>query len=346
MPALANVHIDRGLTNISIAYRNSEYVADRVFVPLPVDKRSDKYFVYDREFTLRSSGFDAKGRLNSLVRPKAEADETDYAMSNSPFYCERYAKRHLVTDAERKIADSPIAPDVDATIHVTEKLMLDNEAQVAAIACNTTYYATANKVLLTTGGTGTSWAQYASANSKPLSDIKNGKVQVRKSIIKEPNAALYTVDTAQTLADHPDIKDLVKYTHQDALTSSGLPKVLRGLTTEEAAQQQLTSAEGAAQVTGNVWQDQNSTNICLIFYRSASAGPREIHFGRTFDAPDDTTDVRGVGIRRYRWEPKAGEYIEGSFTRDWRFIATDGSTNGWMAGGLAIGAYLISGATL
>jgi len=346
MPQLASLHIDRGLTNISIAYTNPDYVADMVFPPLPVDKRSDKYFVYDREFALRGSGFDANGRPNSLVRPGAEADETDYPLSNAPFYAERYAKRFLVTDASRKIADSPLAPDVDATIHVTEKLYIDNEAMVARLSCNTSYYASANKVLLTTGANGTSWASYASANSKPLSDIKNGKVQVRKSIIKEPNSAIYTVDTAQTLADHPDIKDLVKYTHQDALTSSGLPKVMRGLTTVEAAQQYLTSPEGAAQVTGNIWTDQNGLNICLIYYKSNSVAPRSIHFGRTFDAPDDTTDARGVSIRRYRWEPKAGEYIEGSFTRDWRFIATDGSTNGWMSGGLAIGGYLISGTTL
>ena len=251
-----------------------------------------------------------------------------------------------MTDAERKIADNPLQPDIDGTVSVTESLMLDNETMVASVACKSTNYAAANKVLLTGGANGTSWGSYTSANSKPLSNIRDGKIAVRKGIIREPNNGLYSLDTAQTLADHPDIKDLVKYTHMDALTSSGLPKVLRGLTTIEGAQQVVTSAEGAATtVTGNVWQDENATNVCLIYYASASVAPRSVHFGRTFDCPDDTNEARGVSIRRYRDEPLAGEWIEGAMTRDWRFVSVDGSTNGYKSAGYAIGGYLISGAT-
>lgn len=346
MPQLSQIHIDRGLTNISVAYTNEDYVADRVFPTLPVEKRSDKYFVYDRAAFLRSSGLDANGKPKSLVRPKTEAREIDYSLSNQPFYCERYAAKELVTDAERQIADQPLQPDIDATVAVTESLYLDNEVMVSSVACNSTYYAAANKVLLTTGANGTSWASYTSANSHPLTDIRNGKVAVRKGIIKEPNNGLYTLDTAQTLADHPDIKDLVKYTHMDALTSSGLPKVLRGLVTIEAAQQFVTSPEGApVTTTGNVWQDQNGTNVCLVYYASPSIAPRSVHFGRTFDAPDDTNKARGVSVRKYRWEILSGEYVEGAMTRDWRFVSTDGSTNGFGANGYALGGYLISGAT-
>lgn len=339
MPTLPSLHIDTALTNVSLAYINEEFVADQVMPPLPVDKRSDKYFVYDKTAFLKSSGLDANGKPRSLRRPKTEANEVDFPLSTSPYYAEEYAQSQLVTDAERRIADSPLNPDIDATVSLTELLKLDNETAAAYIACKTGNYPAAHKVLLTTGATGTSWAQYASANSKPLSDIKNGKVQVKKDILREPNAAIYTVDTAQTLADHPDIKDLVKYTHMDALTTSGLPKVLRGLQTIEAATQKITSAEGAAVTSGNVWTDENGTNICLIYYKSTDVAPRSIHFGRTFEAPDDTTGVRGFAVRRYRWDRKKGWYVEVSFTRDWRLMAVDGN-------GLAIGGYLISGATL
>lgn len=340
MPALPAVHIDVALTNLSIAYMNETFVADVVMPPLPVDKRSNKYFVYDKEAFLRGTSLDANGRPASLRTHKAEANEIDYTLSTDPYYCEEYSHKTLVADEDDQYADSPLQPDIDATMVVTERLKIDNEVMTSQVACKTTNFPSSNKVLLTTGGTGTSWAQYASANSKPLTDIKNGKVAVRKGIMREPNNALYTVDTAQTLADHPDIKDLVKYTHPDALSSSGLPKVLRGLVTTEAATQKATSAEGAATfASGNVWADENGTNICLIFYRSQDTGPRSIHFGRTFDAPDSTTKVRGISIRRYRWEPKKGEYIEGAMKRDWKIIAKDGN-------GKALGGYLVSGTTL
>jgi len=73
MPQLSSLHIDRGLTNLSVAYTNEDYVADRVFPGLPVDKRSNKYFVYDRTAFLRSSGIDANGLPKSLARPKTPA---------------------------------------------------------------------------------------------------------------------------------------------------------------------------------------------------------------------------------------------------------------------------------
>lgn len=339
MPAVSSVHIDRALTNLSIAYMNDTFVADMVFPPLPVQKDSDKYFVYDREAFLRGSGFDALGKLKSLRRPRTEAVEDEYTLSNNPYFCEEYARRQLVTDKEQVMADAPLQPRMDATNVVTERLKIDNESAVAKVACTTTNYPTAGKVTLTTGGSGTSWASYTSTSSLPLSNIRDGKIQVRKSILREPNKALYTVDSAQTLADHPDIKELVKYVHADALSSSGLPKVLRGLETIEGSAQQATSAEGAATLTtGNIWADENSTAVCLIFYTAPNDGPRTVHLGRTFDAKDATTGEVGITIRRYRDEPKKGEWVEGSMTRDWRHVALDGSSK-------ALAGYLISATT-
>lgn len=344
MPALSSVHIDRALTNFSVAYINEGYVAEMVMPPLPVEKRSDKYFVYDRDTFLRGTALDANGLPRSLRRPRTEAAEVEYNLSTDTFYCEEYAHKALVTDEEVTEADNPLQPDLDATTVVTERLKLDNEIMTAKLACNSAGYAAANKVLLTTGGSGTSWASYASANSLPLSDIKNGKVQVKKGVLREANRMLVTMDTGLTLADHPDIKELVKYVSQDALTTSGLPKVVRGLMVIEGGAQKATSAEGVATVTsGNVWVDENSTNIALIFHHGGDVGPRSIHFGRAFEAKNaGMGNARGFAIRRYRDNPKKGEWIEGCMTRDWKFIAKD--VNG--ANGKPIGGYLISGATL
>ena len=44
-PGVHDVHIDGPLGNISIAYKNTQYLADQVFPVVPVAKQSDKYFV-------------------------------------------------------------------------------------------------------------------------------------------------------------------------------------------------------------------------------------------------------------------------------------------------------------
>lgn len=338
MPAVGQVHIDQALTAISVQYRNSVYVADSVFPIAPVGKRSDKYFLYRREDFLSASPLGASGVPLSLRRPGAEAAEVDYAVSTATYFAEEYAYRGIVTDAEAAASDNPLQPDTDQTIQLTERLMLDNEVMVAAIAGKRANYPAAHKAALTGGGSGTSWAQYASANSNPLNDIKNGKVAVIKAIGREANAMVLTVDAARTLADAPQIRDLVKYTHADALTTSGLPKVVRGLTVLEGAAQRNTAAEGAAYTGGNVWQADDGTAMALIFHRQVTPSLRSVSFGYTFEAPDDATGTRGFSVRRWRDEKRKGTLIECAFLRDWRLIAVD-------ANGLAIGGYLLTNVT-
>jgi len=338
MPAVAQVHIDQALTQISVMYRNQTYVADQVFPVVPAAKRSDKYFLYRKEDFLSPSPASGSGALASLRRPGTEAAEIDFSVSTATYFAEEYSYRGLVTDAEAAAADNPLQPDTDPTVQLTERLMLDNEISVAAIACKRASYATGNKVALTGGGTGTSWAQYASVNSKPFTDIKNGKLAVIKGVAREANTLLLSVDTARVLADHPEVKELVKYVHQDALTMSGLPKVLRGMTVIEGAAQKNTAAEGAAYSGANVWQADDATSLALLFYRNPNPTPRSVSLGYTFEAPDDATGARGYAVRRWREEKRKGTMIEVSFLRDWRLIAVDGS-------GLALGGYLITNAT-
>jgi hypothetical protein len=209
---------------------------------------------------------------------------------------------------------------------------------VAGAACRRANYPAAGKVALTGGGTGTSWGQYGSANSVPLTDIRNGKLQVVKSIAREANCLLLGVDTARVLAEHPTLKELVKYVHQDALTGSGLPRVLRGLTVIEGSAQRNSAAEGAVFSGSNVWAADDGTSVALVFYRNPYPTVRSVSLGYTFEAPDDATGQRGVAVRRWREEKRKGTMLEASFLRDWQLVAVDGS-------GLAMGGYLISNCT-
>lgn len=338
MPAISQIHIDQALTNISVMYRNGSYVAEEVFPILPVSKRSNKYFLYKKEDFLWPSPTGAGGTLASLRRPGTEAAELDYSLSAQNYYAEEYAYRGFVSDAEAAAADNPLQPDMDQTIQLTERLMLDNEIAVANMAGKRANYPASNKAALTTGGTGTSWASYSSANSVPFTDIKNGKLAVIKGIAREPNRMLLSVDAARTLADHPSVKDLVKYTHQDALTISGLPKVMRGLVVIEGAVQKNTAAEGAAYAGGNLWQADDGSSLALIYYRPDAPSLRTVSLGYTFEAPDDATGARGIAVRRWREEKRKGSMIEAAFLRDWRFIAVDGS-------GLSLGGYLLTSVT-
>ena len=49
-PGRGDVHVNRPLTNISVAYmqRMENFISARVFPNISVDKKSDQYFTYDR----------------------------------------------------------------------------------------------------------------------------------------------------------------------------------------------------------------------------------------------------------------------------------------------------------
>ena len=49
-PTMGQSHVDAVLTNISVAYAQQagNFIADKVFPTVPVDKKSDKYFTYTK----------------------------------------------------------------------------------------------------------------------------------------------------------------------------------------------------------------------------------------------------------------------------------------------------------
>lgn len=343
MPSLPSIQVDPLLTNVSVAYMNEEFVAGQVFPSLPVGPRTGKYYVYEKEAFLRSNGLHSDGKSKTVRRPSTTAKEITFELSKDTYSAERRSLASPVSDDSMVEAieqgGGVIAPQIDATMVVTERMSIDLEREAAALGAASTSFPSSNKELLTTGGSGTSWASYTSTASDPFKQIRNGKLGVRKGILREPNQMLLSIDAAVTLADHPLVKELVKYTNPEALTQSGLPRVVRGLNIIEGAGQYVNSAEGATTTTSNIWVDENGTQIALIFYRSSNLGTRSVHFGRTFDAPDATTKARGFSVRTYRDEPRASLMVEGNRTYDLKLIARDSSSK-------SLGGYLVSGTTL
>lgn len=334
MPDISTVHIDRALTNLSVAYRNPDFVADMVAPILPVDKRSDKWFVYAPESFLRGSAVDANGLALSIRRPTAEAAEVDYTLSTSSFYCEEYAQSHLVPYENVQAADQPLQPFIDATEMLTDRVMLDNEIAVATAAMKAGNYGSSHKVTLTTGGSGTSWASYTSTSSLPFSNFSTAKNAVRADIMRVPNKMLLNYQVAEVLSGHPAYTDRFKYTSSEIATKSGLVPVVRGMEIVEGAAIKATNAEGATFSSGDVWVDSGGNAAALIYYSSQQVGPKSMHFMRTFEAPDPVVGARGFITARYELPSRKAAKVQVSTVRDYKGIALDASSK-------FIGGYLI-----
>jgi hypothetical protein len=120
-PTRGDVHVNRPLTNISVAFLQdqSRFIADKVFPSVPVMKKSDLYFTYPKEQWFRT---DAQKRA-----PSTESAGSGYGITTASYSCEPYALHKDVDDQIRANADSPINLDAEATEFVTRQLMLKRE---------------------------------------------------------------------------------------------------------------------------------------------------------------------------------------------------------------------------
>lgn len=212
MPTRQQIHIDRALTNMSVAYMQdaSVFVADQVFPQVPVQKQSDLYFVYRKEdfFTdeaqERASGTESAGG--------------DYNIDQAPpYYCRIYAFHKDVTEQERVNADTPIRPDEDATEFVSHKLLLKREVLWAQQYFQPSIWATEYEGVAAnpTAGQTVKWNLPA---SNPIQTIRNARTRVMEETGYLPNVLVLSPYAYNALCDHEDILDRIKYTQKGMVT--------------------------------------------------------------------------------------------------------------------------------
>jgi len=301
MPWAPDVHIDQALTTLSISYKNESLIYDRVLPAIPVDKRSDLYFIYGRE---------QFRKLDDLVRPGSVSPEWERTISRDSYNCERHAQKQLITDAERRLSDNPLQPDADTTEFLTDRVMNQREFNTISLVTDSTQVPNN----LTLSGT-SQWSDYV--NSAPLTNIKNGRLIARFGALREANMMTMSLDVALGLADHPSVKDLIKYTSPGNISSSGLPNVIRGLQVNVAGAYIDTSNPGQTPSFATVW----GKNALIHYTNPAPGGLKTITFGASFEAPDDTTGVRGFSMMKWRDEARHGDYVECANTYTLKLIA-------------------------
>jgi len=230
-PTVRDVHIDQPLTNISIAYRNDKYIADQIFPIVPVAKKSDVYFVFDKGAWFRDEA--------QLRSPGTRAQRSDYALTTASYVCLNYALGKPVPDETRDNADAPLRPSIEAAEFVADKLELAMERRVATLITTAANWATSSSPT----------TQWSSDTSDPFNDIDGAVDGVISSIGQFPNVAVMSWDVWRRLKNHPDLLDRVKFTRPggspevtDIAGWFGLDKVLVGLSLYDSAEEGQTAS--------------------------------------------------------------------------------------------------------
>jgi len=218
-PTSSDVHVNTPLTNISIAFIQSQdaFVASRVFPSIPVKKQSDRYYTYERGDFNRDE--------MELRAPGTESAGSGYAIDNTPtYYANVYAFHKDIPDQVRANADSVLAPDKEATIYNTQKALLKKEGIFAANYLVAGVW-TNDEEGVAAGPTGPQFLQWNDASSTPIEDIRTAMTVQQQSTGFRPNTLVLTRPVFDVLIDHPDIVDRVKYGTQDSQGSVSLVDV-------------------------------------------------------------------------------------------------------------------------
>lgn len=194
MPMLtpSSVHIDQPLTNLTLAYaqEQSNFIADKVFPTVGVQRQSDKYYIYDRDNMNRT------GDVKKLA-PRTEVNRIGMSISNNSYYADVYG---LGMDFdEQTLANEDAALDIRSAGAQTlmTRLMIHREEQFAA-----SFFAAG--IWGSQSTPSNLWSDYT--NGTPITDVTAARraMQLKSGGFK-PNTMVIGKEVRDILINHPDI---------------------------------------------------------------------------------------------------------------------------------------------
>lgn len=213
MPDMNTAHIDRALTNVSVAYMQdaSAFIADKVFPIIPVKRQSDVFYIYNKGDFMRDE---------AQVRGAAtESAGGDFGVEASqPYYCRKHAFHMDVTEEMRANYDQPLDADTDATDFVSQKMLIRREMEWASKFFKTGIWGTEVTGKASSPSTGET-LQWDKEASNPIADITNAGVAMAGSTGYKPNTLVLSPYAFNALKNHVDILDRIKYTQKGIVTA-------------------------------------------------------------------------------------------------------------------------------
>lgn len=204
MPMLtpSQVHIDVPLSNLTLAYAQSQanFVADKIFPVVGVDKQSNKYYVYDR------ANMNRTGDVQKLA-PRTEVKRIGMTISNDSFYADVYGLGMDFDEQTLANEDAVLNLRAAGAETLMTRLLIHREEAFANTFFKTGVW-TSEVAGDASGSVGAGevvyWSDYT--NSTPITDVTTARrtMQLKSGGFK-PNTMVVGKEVRDVLINHPDI---------------------------------------------------------------------------------------------------------------------------------------------
>lgn len=305
------MHVNRPLTNISIAYTQKavQFAAASVFPVVPVQNQSDVYYTYTKGDWLR---------LETRERaPGTESAGSGYNVDNTANYnCRVYAVHKDVDDQIAGNTDAPLDAYRDATEWVTLQMLLYRETVWA-----TNYFATSKWTGSSTGTdlTTSDYTAWDNPASDPITAITTEATAIQEGTGLKPNVLVLGPEVYNKLKQHPDIVDRVKYTQRGIVTRELLAALFEVDKVVVPYATRNTAVEGATTSMDFVFGKN-----ALLVYAAPSPSLMNASGGYIFSWQGYLGASRdGMRIKRFYMDELESERIEGQLAFDAKLVAAD-----------------------
>ena len=292
---------------------DQNYIADKVAPRLPVQFKSDSYYVYPKEYWLQA--------LATLRAPGTPSMGGQYHLTISNFSCSVYGFHMDLADQVRANFDSVLSADQSAVRYVTNNLLNSKELQW-------------HQKFLVPGvwqGVGTGVGDFDvtadgggawnTDTSNPVRCIRSLATLMQARTTKRPNTLVLTRDVADALMDNKYLLDLVRFSGGEGgfVTQATLQKAFDIQNIVIAETVLNTSQTGKPANTGFL-----SKGKFLLCYVTPSPSMLEPTAMMTFTWNGYLGGSAGGNtIKTFRMEELASDRIEGEMAYDQQIVAPD-----------------------
>jgi len=300
MPQAKDMHIDVPLSNLAIQLGSGGgFVADTVFPVLPVQKESDKYYIFERE--------EIDDDVQTLRADGAEANEIEWSTTTDTYSAEEYALRHLVTKRTLDNADTPLRPKQTTTRKLLGKLRVGIEKRVNALLDNTTTFEDDTPSV--------KWDAGASVVIEE--NVDDAKLAFVKQCGHEPTHIIIPKAVSKVVKRDSTVRELIKYTQSNLLVNGDLPPTLWNMNVVIPGSLQNEAAPGLTESIDFIWDGDN----VILVYVDPNPGLETCSVGYQFrKAQEGNLDI---AVTTYLVPNRKGEMVEVSVINDEKVVCTE-----------------------
>lgn len=296
----ANVHVDKVLSNFSVAYANDNFIGERLFPALSVSNRSDKYAVFSKR--------DRYGVPDDRLGHRSSPNEVEQNFTYANYSVQDYGLKEYTDYETISNADDVLREMLGNTEFLNEQIALSREARIVTIAENSANY----------GATSASSVKWDHATGGDvITKILAAKAALYRGASPTRLVGFTTLEVWNAgIINNPTLKAL--YTGvREGLVTTDIVAAYFGLDEILIADGRRDSAnEGQAASYGRLWTADNF-GLARV---ATNPGKKTLHWGTTFREQGDpfTSQWNDPSIGK-----KGGLYNRVSVSEDHKVVAVD-----------------------